>query len=69
MHVEPGSPAEKAGILLGDVLIKLADEPVADTYSVQQLLRAHKPGDAIEAGLIRGGAMITVSVRLEAHAG
>ncbi|HEY1936776.1 MAG TPA: trypsin-like peptidase domain-containing protein [Candidatus Angelobacter sp.] len=69
MHVEPGSPAEKAGILLGDVLIKLADEPVDDTYSVQQLLRAHKPGDAIEAGLIRGGAMITVSVRLEAHAG
>lgn len=69
MHVEPGSPAEKAGILLGDVLIKLADEPVDDTYSVQQLLRAHKPGDAIEAGLIRGGAMIVVSVRLEAHAG
>ena len=68
MHVEPGSPAEKAGILLGDVLIKLADEPVADTYSVQQRLRAHKPGDTIEAGLIRGGAMIVVSVRLEAHA-
>ena len=69
MHVEPNSPAEKAGILLGDVLIKLADEPVADTYSVQQLLRARKPGDAIEAGLIRGGALIVVSVRLEAHAG
>jgi S1-C subfamily serine protease len=68
VHVEPGSPAEKAGILLGDVLITLADEAVADTESAQRVLRAHKAGDTIAAGLVRGGAMITVSVHLEARA-
>jgi S1-C subfamily serine protease len=68
VHVEPESPAEKAGILLGDVLIKLADNPVADTDSVQHILRAHKSGDSLEAGLIRGGAIIAVPVRLEARA-
>lgn len=68
VHVEPGSPAEKAGILLGDVLFKLSDEPVADTESAQRVLRAHKAGDAIAAGLVRGGAMISATVHLEARA-
>ncbi len=68
VHVELGSPAEKAGILLGDVLITLAAEAVADTESAQRVLRGHKAGDAIAASLVRGGAMITVSVHLEARA-
>jgi S1-C subfamily serine protease len=68
VHVEPGSPAEKAGILLGDVLIKLADEAVADTESAQRVLRRHKAGDAIAASLVRGGAMISATVKLEARA-
>jgi S1-C subfamily serine protease len=67
VHVEPGSPAEKAGILLGDVLVNLADKPVADTDGVQHILRAHKAGDALAAGLVRGGAMVAVSVHLEAR--
>jgi S1-C subfamily serine protease len=67
VHVEPGSPAEKAGILLGDVLVNLADKPVADTDAVQHILRAHKAGDALAAGLVRGGAMVAVSVHLEAR--
>ncbi len=69
VHVEPGSPAEKAAIFLGDVLIKLAGKPVADTDSVQNILRSCKPGDSVEAGLIRGGAVTTISVRLESRAG
>jgi S1-C subfamily serine protease len=67
VHVEPESPAEKAGILLGDVLVNLADKPVADTDGVQHILREHKAGDALAAGLVRGGAMMAVSVRLEAR--
>lgn len=68
VHVEPGSPAEKAGIFLGDVLVKLGDKAVADTDSAQHILRSHKAGDTIEVSLVRGGAMATVSVRLEARA-
>jgi S1-C subfamily serine protease len=68
VHVEPGSPAEKAGILLGDVLVNLADKPVADTDGVQHILRAHKAGDALAAGLVRGGAMVTATVKLAARA-
>ena len=68
VHVEPGSPADKATIFLGDVLITLAGKPAADIDSVQSILRSHKPGDSLEASLIRGGAIATSSLRLEARA-
>jgi S1-C subfamily serine protease len=65
VHVEPQSPAEKAGVFLGDVLVRLGNGAVADTDSVQQILRRHKVGDSVPAELIRGGAMAAVNVRLE----
>ena len=67
VHVDPESPAEKAGVLLGDVLVRLAGSAVTDTDSVQQILRTHNVGDAIGADLIRGGAMAAVSIHLEAR--
>jgi serine protease DegQ len=67
VHVDPESPAEKAGVLLGDVLVRLAGSAVTDTDSVQQILRTHNVGDAIGADLIRGGAMAAISIHLEAR--
>src|SRR6266853_350395 len=67
VHVEPDSPAEKAGVLLGDLLLTLGGKPMADTDSVQQALRASKPGDQIEAGLVRGGALTRVNIQLQAR--
>ena len=67
VHVEPDSPAEKAGLLLGDLLLTLAGKPVADTDSVQEILRSGKPGDRLEAGIIRGGALTTVTMQLQAR--
>jgi len=67
VHVEPDSPAEKAGLLLGDLLLTLAGKPVTDTDSVQEILRTAKPGDRIEAGIIRGGAQTSISLQLQAR--
>lgn len=68
VHVEPGGAADQAAILLGDVLITLASKPTADIDSVQSILRSHKPGDSVDASLIRGGAITTITLRLEARA-
>lgn len=38
-HVEPGSPADKGGVLLGDVLTEIAGNSVEDTDAVQDALR------------------------------
>jgi serine protease DegQ len=67
VHVEPGSPAERAGVLLGDVLFELGDKPVADTDTVQHELRSRKPGSEIQATLIRGGSVAKAKLKLEAR--
>jgi S1-C subfamily serine protease len=67
VHVEPGSPAEKAGVLLGDTLLELQGKPVADTDAVQTQLRSAKPGSDVECLFIRGGAVTKIKVKLEAR--
>jgi len=67
VHVEPDSPAEKAGVLLGDTLLELQGKPVADTDAVQSQLRSAKSGSEVECVFIRGGAVTKIKVKLEAR--
>jgi len=53
--VEPGSPAEKGGLLLGDVLISVAGQPVSDAEALQAALGPGAVGKATTIGVIRGG--------------
>lgn len=66
-HVEPASPAEKAGVLLGDVLIEIEGQPIADTDAVQDVLRSQKPGNSITVKSVRGGTMVSISLTLAAR--
>jgi S1-C subfamily serine protease len=67
VHVEPGGPADKAGVLVGDMLLELGGKAVADTDAVQDQLRSAKPGGEIEALFIRGGALTRAKIKLEAR--
>jgi S1-C subfamily serine protease len=67
VHLEPQGPAEKAGLLIGDMLIELNGNPVSDTEEVQAALRTLKVGSEVEAGLIRAGALQKVKISLEAR--
>jgi S1-C subfamily serine protease len=64
VHVEPSGPADKAGILLGDVVIELQGNAVEDTSDIQQLLGSAKVGDTVQATVLRGGAPVKVSITL-----
>lgn len=64
VHVEPSGPADKAGILLGDVVIELQGNAVEDTGDIQQLLGSAKVGDTVQATVLRGGAPVKVSITL-----
>src|SRR5258706_285341 len=68
LEVEPGSPAQKAGILIGDILLTLAGHPVAQLENVQSQLQAENIGKPLAAKIVRGGAVrefsITVGERL-----
>jgi S1-C subfamily serine protease len=64
VHVEPSGPAEKAGILLGDVVIELQGNTVEDTGDIQQLLGSAKVRDTVQATVLRGGVPVKVSITL-----
>lgn len=57
MSVEPGGPAEKAGFVLGDVLVALDGAPVSDVGDVQIFLDSDRIGKTVRASLIRGGVV------------
>ena len=61
------SPAEKAGIQPGDVIISLDGKPVDRVGQLQQEVGFRKPGDIVKVEVARkGGVRKTVDVRLEA---
>lgn len=66
-QVMPGSVAETAGIVVGDVVIALEGEPVSDLRSYSELLKRHEPGDEIDVTVLRNGEELTVHARLGAR--
>jgi S1-C subfamily serine protease len=64
VHVEPSGPADKAGILLGDVLTELHGKTAEDTGDIQQLLGSAKTGDTVQATVLRGGTPVKISIIL-----
>ena len=51
--VERGSPADKAGVKLGDVLVAVNGKPVGDTVTMLNLVAALKPGDQARVRVAR----------------
>ena len=63
--VRPGSPAAKAGLKAGDVLIQFGDKPIKNLYDFTDALRRSKVGDVVEVKVLRGSETITTNVKLE----
>jgi len=63
--VKPGSPAEKAGLKAGDILVQFGDKPIHNLYDFTDALRRSKIGDVVEVQVLRGGKPITAKVTLE----
>lgn len=61
-QVQPGGPAEQAGVKLGDVLIAVNDTPVADSVAMLNLIAALEPGVHARLKILRRQATIEVKV-------
>ena len=64
LTLEPDGPADKAGVLIGDILTSLGGAPVEDTDDIQAALEGHTVGQNIEAGVSRGGALRTIAITI-----
>ena len=64
VRVEPDSPASRAGLLLGDVLVSIDGKPVADTDDLQAHLSGDRVGATVAVEVIRGGTTQTLSLTI-----
>ncbi len=63
--VKPNSPAAKAGLKAGDILVQFGDKPIKNLYDFTDALRRSKVGDVVEVKVMRDGQPVTASVKLE----
>jgi serine protease Do len=61
---QAGSPAAKAGIKSGDVILSVNGESVKDARSLARTISAMAPGTSVRLGLLHSGKEDTVSVTL-----
>jgi S1-C subfamily serine protease len=56
--VAPGSPAEKAGLLLGDLVVAIEGSPIHGMRSLQSTLDSENVGKPVTVEIIRGGKLL-----------
>ena len=62
--VRDGTPAAKAGLKAGDILIEFDGKEIGNLYDFTYALRAHKPGDLVLVKVLRGSQTIEAKVLL-----
>ena len=60
----PNSPAEKAGIQRGDVIISVDSKPVERVAQLQRTVASYEPGEKVDVNVIRYGEPLTFTVKL-----
>jgi len=62
VSVEPGGPAEKAGLFMGDTLVSLVDQPIRHLDDLLGALGGDRVGATVKARVLRGGQLRDLSV-------
>jgi putative serine protease PepD len=69
VQVPSGTPADRAGLHKGDVVVAVDDVAVTDGIGLIVAIRAHQPGETIALRVQRGDRTLTVRVRLDGKTG
>ena len=62
--IQPGSPAAKAGLKAGDVLVDFGAKPIRNLYDFTDALQRSKVGDVVNVTVLRDGKPLKASVTL-----
>ena len=65
--VRDGSPAARAGLRRGDVLVRFGDADIRNLYDFTFALRGHRPGDQVHVVVVRNGQRMEADVTLGAR--
>ena len=64
--IEPDSPAAKAGLKKGDIVVRLEKEPVGSVSAFRETLQAFAPGESINISILRNREPTSVKATLAA---
>lgn len=67
--VQPGGPADKAGVKDGDIITAVNGHKVGEVASVSSLVSEYEPGARVELTILRDGKTITLSATLGTYEG
>jgi S1-C subfamily serine protease len=69
VSVEPDSPADQGGLLIGDILVHFSGEKLSDVDTLLALLSGDTVGKSIPVKIVRGGKVqdIKVTVGIRPH--
>jgi S1-C subfamily serine protease len=63
--VNPGSAAEEAGLLKGDIVIKIDETDISNVAELQELVARNRPGDEIKVTYLRNDKEFSVTAQLK----
>ncbi len=63
-HVEPGSPADKGGLKLGDVIRTFQGQKIDSPARLRSMVASISPGAQVTVGVLRDGKEITLKITL-----
>jgi serine protease Do len=64
LEVAPDSPADEAGVLMGDILTRLGSRPISRTADLDDAAAELEAGKSVPARLIRGGSPLFIGIRV-----
>lgn len=65
--VEPNTPASKAGLVTGDIVVRLDNAPIDNVKKMIDIIHGHEPGDTVTIEVRRGDKDIKVTAILAAQ--
>ncbi len=68
-EVASNSPAAEAGLKSGDVIVKVGDRAVSNRLDIERAFWSYKPGDRVEATVLRAGQATHVALTLNRDTG
>ncbi len=63
--IRPGGPAEKAGLLSGDIITKMGGKKIMNIYDYMGVLGELKAGDQVDVEITRGGQAMTFHATMQ----
>src|SRR5579875_2957796 len=65
MQIVPDGPADRGGLVQGDLLVSLDGEPLGDATDLQRLMTSERIGRQVPAVVVRGGRPRTLELTLD----